>query len=46
MSLLAIEKSSDTPAKYQNTPIGRLLEFHNLGLPFLKYGRAELLLGM
>ncbi|HEM48734.1 MAG TPA: carbonic anhydrase, partial [Caldithrix sp.] len=31
---------------YQNTPIGRLLEYHNLDRPDDKYDTAELLIGM
>jgi carbonic anhydrase len=46
MSLLAVNTVSDIPSIYQNTPIGRLLEFHNLGLPLEKYERAQLLIGM
>lgn len=46
MSLLAINELADIPEQHQNTPIGRLLEFHNLGVPLPKYERAELLIGM
>jgi carbonic anhydrase len=46
MSLLAINSLSDIPVQHHNTPIGRLLEFHNLGATFDKYERAELLVGM
>jgi carbonic anhydrase len=45
-SLQAVNTAADIPAKYQNTPIGRLLEFHNLGVALDKYERAELLIGM
>jgi carbonic anhydrase len=45
-SLLAVNSSADIPAKYHNTPIGRLLEFHNLGAALEKCERAELLIGM
>lgn len=31
---------------YRGTPIGKLLEYHNLGKPFDSYTRAELLIGM
>ena len=34
------------PEAYLNTPIGRLLEYHNLQKPFDTYQSAELLIGM
>ncbi|MDD4957399.1 MAG: carbonic anhydrase, partial [Candidatus Omnitrophica bacterium] len=36
----------DIPKKYRNTPIGLLLEYHNLDKPFKTYSDAELLIGM
>jgi carbonic anhydrase len=44
--LLPVTKKEDIPAEYQNTPIGLLLEYHNLDRPFQPYERAELLIGM
>jgi carbonic anhydrase len=44
--LLAIEKKSDILDQYQDTPISRLIEYHNLNYPFQKYENAELLIGM
>ncbi len=44
--LIPINKISDIPAKYRGTPIGRLLEYQNLGRPFQTYSQAELLVGM
>lgn len=44
--LLAIEKKSDILNQYQDTPIGKLIEYHNLNLTFNKYEKAELLIGM
>jgi carbonic anhydrase len=46
VSLLAVNVAADIPAQYQNTPIGRLLEFHNLGATLEPCKRAELLIGM
>lgn len=45
-ALLEISKQSDIPAKYLNTPIALLLEYHNLNKPFQKYDRAQMLVGM
>jgi carbonic anhydrase len=36
----------DIPAPYRDTPIGRLLEYHNLNRPLDDYQQAELLIGM
>ena len=44
--LLDIAKKEDILAEYRQTPIGYLLEFHNLNRPFEKYSQAELLIGM
>ena len=44
--LLAIEKKSDILDQYQDTPIGRLIEYHNLAEPHRRYEKAELLIGM
>jgi carbonic anhydrase len=41
-----INKLSDIPSQYQNTPIGLFLEYHNLGRPFDTYSQAKLLVGM
>lgn len=45
-SLIAIEKSSDIPECYAGTPVGLLLEYHNLGKSYGVYSKAELLVGM
>lgn len=45
-ALLEISKRQDIPAKYIDTPIGLLLEYHNLNKPFEKYDRAQMLIGM
>ncbi|MBL7684558.1 MAG: carbonic anhydrase [Deltaproteobacteria bacterium] len=46
MNLIPVEKKEDIPQAYQNTPIGLLLEYHNLGRPFETYTNASLLVGM
>jgi carbonic anhydrase len=44
--LLPINRPQDIPPQYQDTPIGLLLEYHNLGRTFEPYTRARLLIGM
>ena len=44
--MIAINKAKDIPSAYRGRPIGRLLEYHNLGRPFEKYSHAQLLIGM
>lgn len=44
--LVAISKKSDIPRAYRGTPIGLLLEYHNLDRPFDVYSQARLLIGM
>lgn len=44
--LLPITQSADIPPQYQDTPIGRLLEYHNLDRPQEPYTKASLLIGM
>lgn len=44
--LIPINTINDIPQQYRNNPIGRLLEYHNLGRPFETYASAELLIGM
>lgn len=44
--LIAIEKETDIFPQYMDTPIGRLLEYHNLDRPLERYETAELLIGM
>lgn len=44
--ILSINNVSDISEDYRNTPIGDLLEYHNLGKPFEKYEKAEILIGM
>lgn len=44
--LIHIDKVSDIPKNYLNTPIGLLLEYHNLNREFENYNNAQLLVGM
>jgi carbonic anhydrase len=44
--LIPVCQYSDILPAYRNTPIGDLLEYHNLQVPARRYERAELLLGM
>lgn len=44
--LISIQSENDINQDHRNTPIGRLLEYHNLGKPFETYENAELLIGM
>lgn len=44
--LLTIKCVEDILPEYRNTPIGLLLEFHNLDRPFATYSEAQLLVGM
>lgn len=45
-NIITINSAGDIPEEYRNTPIGLLLEYHNLGKPFDSYDRAQLLIGM
>jgi carbonic anhydrase len=44
--LIPVTEIEDIPLEYRNTPIGLLLEFHNLERPFVPYDTAQLLVGM
>ena len=44
--LIKIESVKDIPETYQNTPIGLLVEYHNLHREFEEYTNAGLLVGM
>ncbi len=44
--LLAIKTKNDIPSEYRDTPIGLLLEYHDLDRPFDTYQNAQLLVGM
>jgi carbonic anhydrase len=44
--LIAINTSEDIFPQYKDTPIGRLLEYHNLDRPLDSYLTAQLLIGM
>ena len=45
-NLIPINSAEDILAAYRGTPIGLLLEYHNLNRPFENYSQAELLVGM
>ena len=44
--LLSIESKDDILPEYRNTPIGLLLEYHNINRPFEEYQNAKLMVGM
>src|ERR1044071_4209105 len=44
--LIEIKNKSDILPEYINTPIGQLLEYHNLDKPYDSYSVAKLLIGM
>ena len=44
--LLPVHAPHDIPERLRDTPVGRLLEYHNLDRPLDPYDRAVLLIGM
>jgi len=44
--LRPVKVEADIPTEYRDTPIGLLLEYHNLNKPFDIYKNAHLLVGM
>lgn len=44
--LLRVSNTEEIPLAYRNTPIGLLLEYHNLERPYAIYSTAQLLVGM
>src|ERR1041384_3125318 len=44
--LQSVKSIEDIPAEYRGTPIGDLLEYHNLDRPFEVQQNAKLLIGM
>jgi carbonic anhydrase len=44
--LTPISTIDDIPLEYRDTPIGLLLQYHNLARPYDDYAKAELLIGM
>lgn len=44
--LLKVTEASDIPDEFRGTPIGLLLEYHNLGREYIQYEKAQLLVGM
>lgn len=45
-SILSVLESDSIPPIYRNTPIGLLLEYHNLGRVLDSFSKAQLLIGM
>ncbi len=45
-ALIPVERPEDIPVNYRDTPIARLLQYHNLHFPFQTYTQAEMLVGM
>lgn len=43
--LIKISCKEDIPSEYRDSPIGRLLEYHNLDVPFDKHHTADLIIG-
>ena len=44
--LLTISSEVDIPPRYRGTPVGLLLEYHNLERPYQLYSNAQLVIGM
>jgi carbonic anhydrase len=44
--ILPVSRPNDVLPEYRDTPVGRLLEYHNLGAGPTAVSRAELLIGM
>jgi carbonic anhydrase len=43
---LPVDNQGDILPEYHGTPVGDLIEYHNLGKPFENYLQAQLLIGM
>ena len=44
--LVAVNSSNDIFSEYRGTPVGELLEYHNLNREYESYAQARLLIGM
>lgn len=44
--MISVNSVEDILPAYKNTPVGLLLEYHNLGRPFEDYNNASILVGM
>ncbi|HBL74020.1 MAG: carbonic anhydrase [Bacteroidetes bacterium GWF2_42_66] len=44
--LIAVNSKSDILTPYRQTPIGDLLEYHNLNKTFTRYDKSQILIGM
>ena len=45
-NLISVTATGDVPPEYRQTPIGLLLEYHNLNRPLDTFDKAQLLVGM
>ena len=45
-NLIPITKIEDIPIIYSDSPIGLLLQYHNLGKTYKSFNKAQLLIGM
>ena len=45
-NLITVTRAEEIPEPYRGTPIGDLIEYHNLNRPFDPYDNAKLLVGM
>ncbi len=46
LKLIAINSERNIPSEYKNTPIGKLLQYHDLGRKLSPYKKPEILLGV
>lgn len=44
--LIPLRAPDDIPHQWRDSPIGRLIEYHNLDRPFERYDKAAILIGM
>ena len=44
--LVPVETPDDIFPELRDTPVGKLLEYHNLSRPYEPYEKAEVLVGM
>lgn len=44
--LIAVNKAEDIPGEFEGTPLGELLEYHNLGKKYNVFSKAQILIAM
>ena len=44
--LIAVNRAEDIPGEYEGTPVGELLEYHNLRKKLQAYSKAQMLIAM